>query len=58
MGEGNKSTAGQYEKKAKIPGIRFFSFQDPVGTAVRQSPACIGESAGRRTVNWSVIPNN
>jgi len=52
------STAEQYEKETHSPGFRFSFFQDPKSTAVRQSAACIGVSAGRRTANWSVTHNN
>lgn len=50
-------TAEHYEKETNIPGIRFSFFQDPKSTAVRQSAACIGVSAGRRTANWSITHN-
>lgn len=50
-------TAEQYEKETKTPGIKFSFFQDPKSTAIRQSAACIGAPAGRRTANW-VAHNN
>lgn len=46
------------EKENNIARTWFSFFQDPKSTAVRQSAAHIGVSAGRRTANWSITNNH